>query len=95
MLALISVTERCTEVPHGRGKLKTIFKHSGPLDYSIALKSVDLGPFYNSKEAFLELAKLCDLTKHTKQVPRLLGVHKHPWLEAMPKSSHSALAVMT
>ena len=99
-LALVPITERCIEAPHGAIKLNCAFKHAGPLCVSASIRLPELDRDLRSAEDWERMAACVEETKHMRAVPHLLGINGHHWLRGLPPNlqgvqTHRLLALLT
>ena len=86
-LAMVPVTERCVEAPHGRVKIGSAFKNAGPLEVALVHCFPDIQKYNMSDQASLDPAACCERTKSMTSLPRLLGIMNHPLLQGLGSTS--------
>ena len=94
-LALIPVTERCVEAVHADAMKALCHRHAGPLSVSMAIRLREIEKNMQKDKDFSQA--LCEMATHTKQVrkiPRLLGLHSHPWILGLPQKCQRSFVVL-
>ena len=80
----VPITERSIEAPHGKVKREICHKRHKAVSVTMSLRSADIErDICRSETAFAQLSAFLQESLSVRRVPRLLGVHGHPWLQAL------------